>query len=139
MVKNKFIINIFFLFGICMSIIGSYTLIYKIYFKYSQDSIEGIVIDIKKTIHEDQNLYYSIIKYNVKGKYYEGSDPLKSSEISYKKGERIKLVVDKNNPYKFIIDDFWGVWFKGLFVLIFGVGTTIISVLAYKYPSDDLF
>jgi hypothetical protein len=99
------------------------------WFRIQAEKVDGIVTDVVLRPYADGNAYCPVIKYSVLGgaTYTHNSD-LCSWPASYEQGQHVTLYVDRIDPERVQLNDFFSIWF---FPLLFGFIGLIFAGVGY--------
>ncbi|MEX1071945.1 MAG: DUF3592 domain-containing protein [Anaerolineales bacterium] len=120
---------IFLVVGLIMLAVALFVWLNGTWFRIQADEVIGTVVEVRLTAYSDGNAYCPVVRYRShSGETLTHYSNICSSPAAYEQGQQVTMYVDRTDPERVQMDDFFGIWFLPLFLGFMG---TIFSGVGF--------
>lgn len=115
--------------GLLLLAIAAGSFLYGAWFRAQSQAVDGTVVEVALRHYADGNAYCPVIRYSVSGgRTHTHNSDICSWPSSYQVGERVRLFVNRSDPERVQLNDFFSIWF---FPLLMGFIGAIFSGIGF--------
>jgi hypothetical protein len=112
---------IFLGIGLLLLAIALSVFLYGSWFRIQAEKVDGTVVEVELRHYADGNAYCPVIRYSVSGgRSYTHASDICSWPASYEEGQQVRLYVDRAEPQRVQLNDFFSIWFLPLLLGFLG-------------------
>ena len=120
---------VFVVIGLTFLAIALGSFLYGTWFRVQAEKVDGVVTEVVLRPYADGNAYCPVIRYSmIGGSTYTHSSDICSWPASHEPGQHVTLYVDRTDPERVQLNDFFSIWF---FPLLFGFMGAIFAGVGY--------